>query len=115
MNKLDLIKKVKEVTVSGLAFMEGKEKTDLADGELYNVKEYGYMKGDKDAEFVVVSDGETFAFGGAVVTEAFRKLDEQLSEKELEELLEEGIPMLIAKKKSKNKRTYTTCEFFPEQ
>ena len=30
------------------------------------------------------------------------------------QLLNEGIPVLFGKKKSKNKRDYTTCEFFPK-
>jgi hypothetical protein len=113
MNKLDLIKKTKEITASGLPFMEGKEKTELDEGLLYVVKEYGYLESE-DGEFVVVADDTTFAFGGSVITENFKKLDEQLTESERTELLKDGIEMLIKKKKSKNKRDYTFCEFFPE-
>jgi hypothetical protein len=116
-NLKELISKVKEITASGLPFMEGKDKTDLADGEIYNVVEYGYLQGQDDngneKEYVVISDGKTFAYGGAVVTEAFRQLDENLKGDEIEELLNEGIPMMIRKKKSQKGRKYTTCEFFP--
>lgn len=115
MNKLDLIRKAKEITMSGLPFMEGKEKTELGNGQLYCVKEYGYLKSE-DGDFVVVADEKTFAFGGSVLTDNFRKLEDQLTESEISELLADGIEILITKKKSKvNKREYTACEFFPEQ
>lgn len=112
-NKMELLKKVKDITASGLPFMEGKEKVELTDGMLYVVKEYGYLKSE-DSDFVVVADDTTFAFGGSVITDAFKKLDENLDGSEIEELLKDGIEMEIKKKKSRNKREYTTCEFFPQ-
>jgi agmatine/peptidylarginine deiminase len=45
-NLKDIISKAKEITASGLPLMEGKEKTDLADGEIFVVKEYGFLEGD---------------------------------------------------------------------
>lgn len=111
--KMDLIARAKEITASGLPLMEGKTKTDFVDGEVYTVKEYGYLEGD-NGDFVVVADKDTFAYGGSVVTEAFKGLDEKLTQEEIEELLQDGIPMKISKKKSKNGRKYTTCEFFPQ-
>jgi hypothetical protein len=112
-NLKELIAKAKEITASGLPLMEGKAKVDFVDGEIYTVKEYGYLEGD-NGDFVVVADKDTFAYGGSVVTEAFKGLDEKLTEDEIHELLSEGIPMKISKKKSKNGRKYTTCEFFPQ-
>jgi predicted Mrr-cat superfamily restriction endonuclease len=112
-SKLDLIKKMKEITASGLPFMEGKEKVELDEGLLYVVKDYGYLESE-DGEFVVIADDTTFAFGGSVITETFKKLDESMSKEDIAELLAYGIEMLIKKKKSKNKRDYTVCEFFPE-
>ena len=113
MNKIELLKKVKEITASGLPFMEGKDKVELTDGMLYVVKNYGYLESE-GGDFVVVADDTTFAFGGSVITDAFKKLDEQLDGTEIEELLKDGIEIGISKRKSKNKRDYTTCEFFPE-
>jgi hypothetical protein len=113
-NKLDLIKKAQEITASGLPFMEGKQKVELEDGSLYVVKNYGYLESE-DGNFVVVADDTTFAFGGSVVTDAFKKLDASLDGSEIEELLKDGIEIGIKKKKSKNKRDYTTCEFFPKE
>jgi hypothetical protein len=111
-NLNDLIKKAQEITASGLPFMEGKEKVDLQDGEVYIVKDYGYLESD-NGDFVVIANDETFAFGGAVVTDAFKKLDGALDGSKIEELLKDGIEIGITKKKSKNKREYTACEFFP--
>jgi hypothetical protein len=110
---VSLIQKAKEITASGLPLMEGKTKTDFSDGEVFTVKEYGYLEGE-NGDFVVVADEKTFTYGGSVVTEAFKGLDEKLTGDEIEELLQEGIPMKISKKKSKNGRKYTTCEFFPQ-
>lgn len=116
MPKIDIQKlkaKANEITASGLPFMEGKEKIELMDGSLYVVKQYGYLES-TDGDFVVVADDTTFAFGGSVITENFKKLDEQFTSEEITELLKEGIEMEITKKKSKtNKRDYTVCEFFP--
>lgn len=115
MNKLELIKKAKEITASGLPFMEGKEKIELGDGLLYVVKEYGYLK-NEDGDFVVIADETTFAFGGSVITDNFRKLEAQLKETEISQLLADGIEILIKKKQSpKSKRNYTVCEFFPQE
>jgi Golgi nucleoside diphosphatase len=113
-NVMDLISRAKEITASGLPFMDGKVKVDFADNEVYTVKEYGYLSGD-NGEFVVLTNGDSFAYGGSVVTEAFQKLDKEFSEDEIQMLLNDGIPMKISKKKSKNGRKYTTCEFFPAQ
>jgi hypothetical protein len=112
-NLKDIISKAKEITASGLPLMEGKEKTDLADGEIFVVKEYGFLEGD-NGDFVVIADDSNFAYGGSIVTEAFKSLDENLTVEEIEQLLIEGIPMKVSKKKSKNGRKYTACEFFPD-
>ena len=111
---LDVLKsKVKEITASGLPFMEGKIKIELEDGMLFTVKNYGYLESE-DGDFVVIADDTSFAFGGSVVTDAFKKLDVAIDGTEIEELLKDGIEIEISKKTSKNKRAYTTCEFFPQ-
>lgn len=112
--KMDLIKKAQEITASGLPFMEGKEKVELEDGALYVVKNYGYLESE-DGEFVVIADDTTFAFGGSVITDNFKKLDSSLDGTEIAELLKEGIEIGIKKKISKGKRSYTVCEFFPKE
>lgn len=109
----DLIQQAKEVTASGLPFMEGKEKIELKDGSTFKVKNYGYLNSE-DGDFVVIADDNYFAFGGSVVTDSFKKLDDSMSGDSIAQLLDHGIEIKIIKKKSKNKREYTTCEFFPE-
>lgn len=113
-NVQELIKKAQEITASGLPFMEGKDKVELEDGGLYIVKNYGYLESE-DGDFVVLSDETTFAFGGSVITDNFKKLDASLDGTEIEELLKEGIEIAIKKKISKGKRSYTVCEFFPKE
>lgn len=109
----ELISQAKEVTASGLPFMEGKEKIELKDGSKFIVKNYGYLNSN-DGDFVVIADDNSFAFGGSVVTDSFKKLDDSMSGDSIAQLLEHGIEIKIAKKKSKTKREYTTCEFFPD-
>lgn len=113
MKNLDLIKLAKEITASGLPFMEGKEKGELKEGETYKVKEYGYLECSDNGKFVVIADDTHFYFGGSIVTDNFVKLDGALNDGEIKELLAEGIEIKVAKRKSKGGRTYTTCEFFP--
>lgn len=113
-NLQDIISQVKEITASGLPFMDGKEKVALEDGDLYTVKNYGYLTS-ADGDFVVVADDTTYAFGGSIVTEAFTKLDAKIDGTQIAELLKDGIPMKISKRKSESsKRNYTVCEFFPK-
>lgn len=109
-----LINKAREITATGLPFMEGKEKVELSDNEVFTVKQYGYLKSE-DGDFVVIADDKTFAFGGSILTDAFNQLDSKLQDSERNELLLNGIPLKISKKKSKNGRNYTACEFFPKE
>ena len=111
--RLDLLKKVKEITASGLPFMEGKEKSSLVEGALYKITNVGYLVAEDNKEFVVIADEDNFYFGGSVVTDAFKKLEAALTEEEFQEILQEGIEIKISKKMSKAKRGYTAVEFFP--
>jgi hypothetical protein len=114
MLNLDLLSKVREITASGLPFMDGKEKLELANGSTFIVRHFGFLEGD-NGDFVVIADDNYYAFGGSIVTEAFKKLEGALSEQEIEQLLNAGLPVKIAKKKSKGGRQYTSCEFFPKE
>jgi hypothetical protein len=112
-NRAELIKKAQEITASGLPFMEGKDKIELEDGQLYIVKYFGYLEADGH-DFVVIGDDTTFAFGGQVITDNFKKLEQQFTEDEISQLLVDGIDIEIRKVKSRtNKRDYTACTFFP--
>lgn len=121
MLRIDLLNKVKEITSSGLPFMEGKEKSEMVENKLYVIKHFGYLEGADEKtgelkEFVVLADESNFYFGGSVVTDSFKKLEKALDEKEINEILESGLEMKISKKTSKaNRRKYTSCEFFPDE
>ena len=115
----DLIKKVSEITESGLPFMEGKEKLSVEGdilGKVLTVDDYGYLNGE-EGEYVVISLREyphNFIYGSSVVTQAFKKLDSQLNEEEKAMLLEQGLTFKLTKLISANKRKYTKITFFPQ-
>ena len=114
----NLIKKVQLITESGLPFMEGKEKitVDTVIGQTLTVADYGFLNGE-EGEYVVVSLKEypnNFIYGSSVVTQAFKNLDEQLTEDEISQVLNEGLTFKLSTLVSKNKRKYTKITFYPK-
>lgn len=97
MSKLSLLKsKIKEVTMQGLPFMEGKEKGELVLGEVVTINNYDYLKDPKkNSEYVVITLKEypnNFYYAGSVVTDTMLKVDKLISSVEEKlMLLEEGI------------------------
>ena len=115
-NIKSLISKAKEVTSTGLPFMQGKEKEEISMGMIYNINEYGFLQGETGEDFVVFTTKEyndKFFYGGSVVTQKIKDLEANLSHDEIAQLLEYGIEVLFIQKVSKNKKKYTTCEFYP--
>jgi len=111
----ELISKVKEVTNTGLPFMTGLEKAEIGMGEIMHINNYGYLKGE-EGDFVVFTTKEypkNFFFGSSVLTGKMKELDIALGEENMFKLLDNGIEVVFDKKKSKNKREYTNCVFFP--
>lgn len=118
MNISDLIKQAQEVTMSGLPFMDGKEKIEVA-GEILNniltVEDYGYLEGD-DGEYIVIALQEypkNFIYGGSVVTDAFKKLEERVGAENMAQLINHGLTFKLSELISKNKRKYVRISFFP--
>ena len=118
MNINELIKQAQEVTKSGLPFMDGREKLEVT-GELLNniltVDDYGYLDGD-DGEYVVISLKEYpkhFIYGGSVVTDAFKKLEEKIGAENMAQLIQYGLTFRLSELISKNKRKYIRISFFP--
>lgn len=102
-----------------LPFMEGKDKGEmerLIDTPC-TLREFGFLKDNTDGAdkeyvcFIVDEDPQHFFFGGQVLTDNLRQLD---AEGYHDEIAEHGLPVLFEKKKSKNKREYTTVTFYPE-
>lgn len=107
--------RAKEFSVQ-LPFMEGREKGDGKDliGQISTITDYGFLKGDDDREYVVFITAErssTFYFGGTVLTDQLAQLE---AEGYHDAIVEEGLPMLMKEKKSKNNRSYVSVEFYPE-
>lgn len=107
--------RAKEFTVR-LPFMEGRDKADTKDliGTVNTITDYGFLPNDDGVlyvAFIVKERSKTFYFGGQVLTDQLGQLE---AEGYHEEIVENGLPMLMTEKKSKNGRTYTNVEFYPE-
>lgn len=107
--------RAKEFSVQ-LPFMEGREKGDVKElvGQVSTIADYGFLTGDDNNEYVVFITKErskSFYFGGTVLTDQLKKLTE---EGYYDEIVAEGLPMLMTEKKSKNNRSYVAVEFYPE-
>ena len=99
-----------------LPLMEGKDKGDTKEllGQVSTITDYGFLPneaGEMYAVFTVKERANKFYFGGSVLTDRLFKLD---TEGYREAILAEGLPVLLAEKKSKNNRTFVNVEFFPE-
>lgn len=97
-------------------FMEGRDKGDLKklNGMVSTITDYGFLNDDKGEAYVVFITAERakeFFFGGQVLTDQLAQLE---SEGYGDAIRAEGLPVLFGEKKSKNARSYTTVEFYPE-
>ena len=101
---------------SQLPFMDGRNKGDSGDlvGMVSTIRDYGFLNGDDNHEYVVFivdEDQKSFFFGGSVLTDQMRKLDD---EDYGDEIRRDGLPMLLSEKKSRNNRKYINVEFYPD-
>lgn len=116
--RMSLQDRAKEFSIL-LPFMEGKEKgeMDRIVGEPFTINNFGFLQDNSDGVvkeyvcFTVAEDTQHFYFGGQVLTENLKELEEDGYREEIEK---EGLPVLFDKKKSKNKREYTTVTFYPQ-
>lgn len=107
--------RAKEFSVQ-LPFMEGRDKADVKElvGQVSTIADYGFLKGDNGTDyvvFIVKERAKTFYFGGQVLTDQLQQLE---AEGYHEDIVSEGLPMLLTEKQSKNKRGYINVEFYPE-
>lgn len=110
-----LKERAKEFSVQ-LPFMEGRDKGDAKElvGVVSTISDYGFLKGDDNrdyAVFITKEDSKKFYFGGTVLTDQLQQLE---ADGYHDEIVEDGLPMLMTAKKSKNKREYINVEFYPE-
>lgn len=113
-NVKNLINKIrKEHEVQGIPFMEGRTAGTLEVGRRYDINDFGFINGD-NGEYVVVSvkdNDKEFFFGGMVLTQIMKDIQDNYSEDEVAAIMEEGLPIQLDKVKSKtNKRTYTKVQ-----
>lgn len=113
--KKSLKERAKEFSVR-LPFMDGREKGDQKElhGSVNTICDYGFLNDDKGVAYVVFIVKERagkFYFGGEVLTDRLAQLE---AEGYREEILTDGLPILMTEKKSKNGRGYTNVEFYPE-
>lgn len=113
--KKSLRDRAREFSVQ-LPLMEGREKGDTAEllGQVSTISDFGFLpneNGEAYAVFVVRERSGKFYFGGTVLTDRLTRLEQEGYH---DAIVEEGLPMLMTEKKSKNKRSYTNVEFYPE-
>lgn len=99
-----------------LPFMEGRDKGDAKEliGTVNTITDYGFLPNDSGevyVAFIVKEREKKFYFGGTVLTDQMTQLE---AEGYRDEILSEGLPMLMTEKKSKNNRSYINVEFYPE-
>ena len=114
-NRKSLKERAKEFSVQ-LPFMEGREKGDAESliSQVITIRDYGFLKGDDGRDYAVFITDEYskfFFFAGAVLTDQLQQLE---ADGYRTEIMEEGLPTLLTKKLSKNKRSYVAVEFYPE-
>lgn len=108
-NAQSIINNLKEtMNMEGIPFMEGRTPSELVEGQVATLTDYGFIDGDdgKYVVFMIKEDNEHFYFGGLVLTQLCEQLD-QYSDEEIKAVLEQGIQFTVSKKKSKKGRVYT--------
>lgn len=108
--------RAKEFSVQ-LPFMDGRDKGETKEliGTINTICDYGFIPND-DGEvyvcFIVKERASKFYFGGKVLTDRLLQLDEEGYH---DDVVSEGLPVLMDEKKSKrSNRTYTNVIFYPE-
>ena len=99
-----------------LPLMETREKGDLLDlvGQHITINDFGFLKDNLNNDYVaftIKEDDANFYFGGQVLTEDLKDLE---SDGYGEEIRTSGLPIILERVMSKNKREYTKVTYFPE-
>lgn len=114
--KKSLRDRAKEFSVQ-LPLMEGREKGETKEllGQISTIDDYGFLPneaGEPYAVFTVKERAKQFFFGGTVLT---ARLSELEAEGYHDEIVKDGLPMLMTEAKGKkSNRSYTNVEFYPE-
>ena len=113
MNLKDFAKNLKKGNT--ITFMEGRTKGDLAEiiDKQLTLKNFAFLKNEEGeyAVFIVNEIPDTFYFGGTVITDNLKSLENAGYK---EEIIEVGLPIKVYSKRSKNKKTYYGLDLFPD-
>jgi hypothetical protein len=98
-----------------LPIMEGREKgtaEDLLD-KIVTIRDFDFLRNDKGrfAVYVIDEDPAHFFFGGMVLTDQLLTLEKEGYHPDI---VNEGLPVRMSEKRSKNKMTYTNVETYPQ-
>ena len=107
--------RAKEFSVR-LPFMEGRDKGETKEllGQVSTITDYGFLpneQGEVYVAFIVKERANKFYFGGTVLTDRMSQLE---AEGYHDAIVDEGLPMLMTEKRSRNNRNFTNVEFYPE-
>ena len=108
--------RAQEMSAPQLPLMVDKTKGETEDliGVIVNINDFGFLSGDNGeyAVFTVTEEPGEFFFGGKVLTDALKQFQD---DGYLEEIQKDGLPMVLAKKKTKDgKKIYINPVFYPE-
>ena len=113
MDLRDFTKKLNEG--NSIPFMEGRTKGELTELVDKNVtlRDFAFLRNDEGeyAVFVVDEIQDSFYFGGMVITENLKLLE---NEGYKEDIKNNGLPVKVFSRKSKNKKNYYGFIFCPE-
>ena len=115
--KKSLKERAQEMSAPVLPLMDGKDKGTTEDliGVIVTLNDFGFLSGDDGeyAVFTVQEEPKEFFFGGKVLTEALKEFEK---DGYTESIREEGLPLVLTKKKTKDgKKNYTAVLFYPEE
>lgn len=99
----------------GIPFMKDRTKGDMKEilDKKLIIKDFDFITGN-DGEYVVFIVDEikdSFYFGGQVLTQNLKLITEE----EKKEVQTSGLPVEFYEAKSKSKRNYIGCKFFPDE
>lgn len=96
-----------------IEFMEGREKGKINEltSRITHIIDYGFINSENGpfVVFIVREEPNRFYFGGQVLTDMLRELDDYR-----DDIRKEGLPMLLECRVSKKGRPYYAPIFYPE-
>lgn len=98
---------------AGIEIMELREKANIIKGKNYIIDNFDFMNENTENEYVVftvLEDPKNFYFGGMVLTDLLKTLENDGFKKQIQK---EGLPVQFQDKKGKSGRVYTDVITYP--